>query len=105
MKCKLDEMIEDMDMASKSFYLEAVKIGNTPFVEINSLMRIYMAIFHNSLESGSNQLIANEYQIKVLAEKFNCIFGPILQDERNRQIFFEAMGWDGIIQKANQRTG
>jgi len=100
---ELAEMINKMKRVSDAFYRPAANSGNHAFIEFTGLMNEYIAVCQNTMAKGRDftacnthvgqPLIAEEYQIRYLAEKFDCIFGPMLSVEKNREIFFKAMGW------------
>lgn len=101
---ELEEVIRKMDRVSNAFCGQAVQVGNHAFIEFCGLMGEYEKICRTTMQAGVDfticnrhigvPLIAHDYQIRYLAEKFECIFGPLLESKVNRQIFFKAMGWE-----------
>lgn len=111
---ELQIMIEKMDKVSSIFYSQAIQVGNHAFIEFCGLMQEYKNMCQETLKNGGDfttcnthagiALTVQPYQIEYLAEKLDCIYGPILQDETNRKIFFQAMGWrDPIATSAEMR--
>lgn len=101
---QLQEILVKMDKVSDIYYWNAIQVGNHAFIEFCGLMGEYQKICRTTMEAGVDfticnrhagvPLIAHDYQIKYLAEKFECIFGPLFENKKNRQIFFKAMGWE-----------
>lgn len=101
---ELDSMLKEMKDCSSHFYARAVRIGNHPFIEFCGLINEYVSMCKTTAQANVDfticnrhvgiPLLAHDYQIKYMAEKFECIFGPVLEDAKNREIFFKAMGWD-----------
>lgn len=101
---ELEEVIRRMDKVSNNFYGNAVQVGNHAYIEFCGLMGEYEKICRTTMQAGVDfticnrhigvPLIAHDYQIRYLAEKFECIFGPLFENKENRQIFFKAMGWE-----------
>lgn len=100
---ELDQILRGMRATSDRFYSGAFVVGNHAFIEFCGLMNEYIEMCKTAKANGQDFTLANKhsnsslkvepYQIKYLAEKFDCIFGPMLADEQNRKIFFEEMGW------------
>ena len=101
---ELKEMIKKMTEITMAFYPAATRTGNHAFIEFCGLMGEYIKMCEYSLEHDVSfaeanthsgvPLVAANYQIQYLAEKFDCIFGPLLKNPVNRKLFFEKMGWE-----------
>jgi hypothetical protein len=102
-KEELAEMISRMKRISTEFYNEARLIGVHPFVEFCGLMSAFIDMCEDSAQAGiditvasghfGKPLIAAPHKIEYIAEKFNCIFGPTLQNPVLRNAFLKEMGW------------
>lgn len=96
-------ILKHMKTVSGHFYTSAVIIQCHAFIEFTGLMNEYINICQNAHQSGQRFMFANKHseeplsirphQIKYLADKFDCIFGPMLKNPENRMIFLKAMGW------------
>ena len=88
--------IEKMDSAVGAFYVQAVSIGNHPFIEFAGVLKAYVNSCRRahyagidfsecSAHSGS-ELPIESFDIDYLNEKLNCIFGGRIvcaQDNKN----------------------
>ena len=100
---ELEAMLPLMAQASNEFYPKAQRIGNHAFIEFTGLMNEYIQICRRSLEREVDFAAANvhsgvslepeDYQVKYMCEKFECIFGAMFQKKKYRDMFREAMGW------------
>ena len=100
---ELQTMINQMKLVSSSFYPQAQRTGNHAFIEFCGLMNEYIQMcdltLHRNMDFTTcnvhtgNELQAQDFHIKYLAEKFECIFGPLFQNLQHRKTFIEAMGW------------
>lgn len=108
-KDELDMMVVKMNLISDNFYPQATRVGNHAFIEFCGLMKKYADMCSRTAAAGHDftqanvhtgqALVAEDHDIRYLAEKFECIFGPVLEDPTNREIFFEAMGWNNEKEK------
>jgi hypothetical protein len=102
-KEELAMMLAKIDKLSEILYWNAVQIGCHPFIEFVGLINEWKGMARLTMDSGEDFTLANthtgqplrahSYQVEYLAEKFDCIFGPLLAQPEQRKIFFEAMGW------------
>ena len=107
-KEEMGQMVKDMRDVCSSFYSQAQRIGNHPFIEFCGLMSKYVDLCENAMVKGiqfpfaskhsGNSLPAHGHDIKYLAEKFDCIFGTSLQKPELKTEFFKEMGW--LIEEA-----
>ena len=101
---ELRTMIRGMTAVSHDFYPAAVRVGNHAFIEFCGLMNEYIKLCQQTVKEDGDftmgnvhtgrPLVAHDFNIRYIAEKFECIFGPTLQDPKLRAIFMEAMGWN-----------
>lgn len=100
---ELAAMLPKMREASNEFYPKAQQIGNHAFIEFTGLMNEYINICRRSLDRNVDFATANvhsgvalepeDFQVRYMCEKFECIFGAMFQKPEYRQMFMEAMGW------------
>lgn len=98
-----EEMIPKMRDVSTTYYRGAIQTGCHAFIEFCGLQQKFIDIFSKTNQKGTDpndcnthsgkSLNVEEHDIAYLAEKFDCIFGPTLRDERLRKVFFREMGW------------
>lgn len=91
-----DEALVKMRAASDAFYSAAVRTGCHAFIEFAGLINEYIDIcsamtasgntdwMHASARSGT-VLPMKSYQIRYLAEKLDCIYGPTLRASKDLQ--------------------
>lgn len=101
-KEEMDTMISRMETASSLFYGMAQRIGCHAFIEFTGLMNKFIDICRNSAENGIQFPFANTHSgmklaveghdVDYLAEKFDCIFGPVLENEKHWNDFLKGMG-------------
>jgi lipopolysaccharide biosynthesis protein len=94
------QMLEKMRRLSNAFYSEAVQIGVHSFIEFTGLMNEFIDICRNADVQGVDFVRANthsnkamsiaDHQIHYLAEKLDCIYGPMLKDPANKRAFVKA---------------
>jgi hypothetical protein len=96
-------MLPRMRAASAAFYRAAVQIGCHPFIEFAGLMNEYIKLCEQAHEAGidftntnahsGNALPMQDYNVRYLAEKLECIYGPTLQQNAKlRQEFLAGLG-------------
>lgn len=100
---ELAPMIPKMEKVRTAFYSAAIQIGNHAFIEFCGLMGEYVKICQQTLDKGEDFTVANnhsgqslvvhDFNINYLAEKFECIFGPVFEDPKFRDAFMRRMGW------------
>ncbi len=93
--------IAKMELASSAFYYAAMRTGNHAFIEFTGLMNEYIKICRRAVEEGIDFMMANTHSgmvlpiethhVAYLAEKLDCIYGPSLVDNDNRQTFIKAL--------------
>lgn len=92
-RARLEVMLRNMQRAVAQFYYGwAFPIGCHPFIEFCGLMHVFVQMADQSLKAGidfsqatahtGQALIAHDYQVEYLAEKFSCIFGPVFDDPK-----------------------
>lgn len=102
-KEELLDICKKMTAISTNFYGLAIFCNNHAFIEFCGLMNKYIGICTKAAEAGIDFTQANthsglplpveDHDVKYLAEKFDCIFGPTLADPKVRATFIDAMGW------------
>lgn len=100
-----EEQIKKMEAVSSAFYTGAVHTHVHAFVEFCGFMNKFISVcqqtsnadrdFNEANTHTGNELVVHDHDIIYLAEKFDCIFGPILADPVKRRLFFRQMGWLG----------
>jgi microsomal dipeptidase-like Zn-dependent dipeptidase len=100
---QLEEILKGMGVVTKAFYPAAVALHNHPFIEFCGLMNEYISMCATTKAEGidftmanthtGRSLIAHDFQVEYLAEKFDCIFGPLFQDKAKRAVFMGTLGW------------
>ena len=76
--------LEQMHLLVSGFYMQAVRIGNHPFIEFSGLMREYINACRQAHEAGidfsgcsvhtGEPLPLRDYQLTYIQEKLDCIF-------------------------------
>lgn len=79
-----EEMLKKMQATAHWFYLQAVHIGNHPFIEFTGLMNEYIKAAYQAHKNGIDFTLCNthtghdlpleDYQIGYINEKLECIF-------------------------------
>lgn len=98
-QAELREALARMDAASSVFYRHAVHTGHHAFVEFTGLLNEYIKVCRRSLDEdgvdftgasthSGKALRFEGYELAYIAEKLECIFGPVLADKRLRAAFF-----------------
>lgn len=92
-RARLETMLRNLKRAVERFYWQlAFPIGCHPFIEFAGLMHVFVEMCEQSLQAGidfseatahtGQALIAADHQVHYLAEKFGCIFGPVVSDPK-----------------------
>lgn len=99
---ELQRALEDMRLASSAFYSLAIRSNVHALIEFTGLINEFIKICEQTYAGGTNfvhankhsgeLMVAHSYNIDYIADKFECIFGPILADEKAWQQFCEKMG-------------
>ena len=99
----LELCLSKMQETANKFYSGAVYTHNHTFIEFTGLINEYIKICLSAAKNGIDFTQANthtgvglpvkDYELKYLAEKLNCIFGPILQnaDKKIRSSFLNGI--------------
>lgn len=79
------QALHTMEMVSSVFYSMAVRIGVHPFIEFTGLMNEYIKACQHAHAKGIDftncnahsgvELPLEEYMVRYINEKLNCIFG------------------------------
>jgi hypothetical protein len=112
---ELKTIIQQVSEASNEFYYKAARTGCHALIEFCGLMNEFVQMCRMTMEAGEDFTMANthsghslkaqDYQIKYLAEKLDCIYGPVLSDPRNRDLFCLYMGWHDLVSKPDRSGG
>lgn len=102
-KAERGEQIKAMRKVALAFYPQAANTHVHAFIEFCGLMQKFIDICEQTSKKGldfnesnthtGEALAVAAHDVRYLAEKFDCIFGPTLADPKMRQVFLEAMGW------------
>lgn len=95
------EMLKKMRAVASTFYGLAAASGCHALIEFTGLMNEFITVCSKAHERGEQFPFANThsgtplpfepYNFAYLAEKLDCIYGPALADEDNRNTFIAAM--------------
>lgn len=98
-----DEQIKKMRAVSDRFYSGAVHTNVHAFIEFCGFMNKFIDICRESSKAGvdfnesnthtGSSLTVKSHDVEYLAEKFDCIFGPTLEDPELRKVFLKKLGW------------
>lgn len=99
---ELKVMAKRMRMVTSMLYPELVQTSCHPFIEFCSLMSKYVDICERAAVLGIEFPMANrhtgmalpveEHDLRYLAEKLECIFGPIIDaNPKAKQVFARAL--------------
>lgn len=96
-----EQMLAGMSRISALFYSQATQLGCHGFIEFCGLMNEFIKVCGAAHERGEQFPFANThsgtvlpfepYNFAYLAEKLDCIYGPALEDDANRDTFIAAM--------------
>ena len=92
-RARLETMLRNLKRAVNRFYWQlAFPIGCHPFIEFAGLMSVFVTMCEESLAAGidysqatahtGQALVAAPHHVTYLAEKFGCIFGPVVSDPK-----------------------
>lgn len=92
-RARLETMLRNLKRAMERFYWQlAFPIGCHPFIEFAGLMSVFVTVCEESLAAGidfsqatahtGQALVAAPHHVTYLAEKFGCIFGPVVSDPK-----------------------
>lgn len=94
-----EEMLKEMDRASKIFYGLAQKTNVHQFLEVtgflNELTKAYRRMHEEGKDFGTEHLEMKPYEMEYIADKIDCIFGEALADKKNREAFMDALAKKG----------
>jgi hypothetical protein len=103
---ELTGIIEEMKQIAQIFYMLCTKAGLAhrchPFLEFTGLMREYIhgctmltregSDFRRSSGHSNKESAQLPIDIRYIAEKLNCIFGPTLRAGESKELFLKLMG-------------
>jgi hypothetical protein len=97
-----EDMLKKMREASNTFYRLAVQSGCHALIEFTGLQNEFITVCETAHKRGQDFPFANTHggkpmpfgphNLRYLAEKLNCIYGPsLLANEANRRAFVETL--------------
>jgi hypothetical protein len=99
-RLELEDLIDGMERASATFYRTAVGLGNHPFIEFTGFMNEYIKLCKDALKAGvdftdcsahtGEELPMADYNARYIGEKFNCIFGVTMMQDKKLWTAFQA---------------
>jgi hypothetical protein len=89
-----EKMLAEMTAASDAFYAAAVKVRFHQFVELtgfmNEIIKVCARMHKEGKDFGTEPLEPKDYEMEYICEKFDCIFGRALEDEKIRRVVLAA---------------
>jgi hypothetical protein len=92
---RLKDCLEKMEIASRTFYHMAIRIGNHTFIEFTGLMNEYIKVCREHYEKGIDftklsahggmTLKLQAHEIAYLQEKLTCIYGEQWRNQAVRR--------------------
>jgi hypothetical protein len=101
-RAELEDMLTKMEAASSVFYGLAVRSGCHAFIEFTGLMNEFIKVCRQTMDAGiafafsnthnDTPLVVHPYNMQYMAEKLDCIFGPVFRaSPEMRDVFLNAM--------------
>jgi hypothetical protein len=104
-KAELNTKLDELEALSNLYYRATQKIGIHTFIEHTGFINEHLKILRRALSEGTdiamlsnhNELIVDvkPYEAQYLAEKFACMFAPILKEKNCWKLFVEAAESEG----------
>lgn len=102
-----DQQVKKMREVANAFYYPATRTGCHAFIEFCGFMQKFIDVCEKSSQAGvdfnesnthtGGELVVEDHDLIYLAEKFDCIFGPTLEDPAKRRVFLRALGWESAL--------
>lgn len=101
-RAELEAMLSKMEAVSTAYYGLSVSTGCHAMIEFTGLMNEFIKVCRQTMEAGidfsfanthsDSPLVVHDYNAAYIAEKLDCILGPVLRaDPATRATFLRAM--------------